>query len=92
MPILNVNTQSVGLVDVYPRFIYIDTNDTLSEVTTSGYLNQQVQNGLIVSGKEMALVVTTNGCNGGPGPNFFQVAITGSSQPYTYSLVEMTSY
>ena len=92
MPILNINAEFAGQVAVYPRLISINTNDTLAEVTTSGYLNKVVSSGLNLSGHEMALVYTTNGCNGGPGPNFFQVAITGSAQPYTYSLVEMTSY
>jgi len=92
MSILNIQTETIGMVEVYPRVIYILTDDTLSAVTTTGYLNNDVSQGLQLSGTEMALVVTTNGCNGGPGPNWFQVAITGASQPYNYSLVEMTSY
>ncbi len=92
MPILYINTQFAGQVDIYPTWISINTDDTLSEVTTTGYLNELVANGTALNGNMLALVTTTNGCNGGPGPNWFQVAVTGASQPYNYSLVEMTSY
>jgi len=39
MPILNIQLGSAGLVDVKPRMDYIFTNDSESEILSSGYLN-----------------------------------------------------
>lgn len=58
MPILDITTATVGQVGLDPRIIYIATNDTLSEVTTAGYLNKAVQNGFQFSESDMALVST----------------------------------
>src|SRR6185503_6783356 len=59
MPVLSITTLSPGLVGVYPRLIYIATNDTLASVTTAGYLNSYnaVNPGQMRDG-DMALVVT----------------------------------
>jgi hypothetical protein len=40
MSVLNVQIGQVGLSGIDPQIIYIATNDTLSEVTVSGYLNE----------------------------------------------------
>jgi len=58
MPILNIQIGEPGLVGVKPRVVYIDTNDTIAEVTTAGYLNKAVQNGASFSEYDMALVST----------------------------------
>jgi len=58
MPILNIKIGEVGLTGVIPQVVYINTNDTLAQVTTTGYLNKAVQNGASFSETDMALVST----------------------------------
>jgi hypothetical protein len=45
MPIINVQTVQAGLVGVLPSLAYIETNDPLATVLTTGYLNHEVANG-----------------------------------------------
>lgn len=56
MAILNIVTSVTGLVGVTPRIVYIDTNDTLATVTTTGYLNKAQQDGASLKESDMALV------------------------------------
>jgi len=58
MPILNVQISQAGLAGVYPRVVYINTNDTQSEVLETGYLNQAVANGFSFTNFDMACVST----------------------------------
>ena len=58
MAILNIQLGSVGLTGVTPRIVYIMTNNTLSDVLATGFLNQAVQNGFSFSETDMALVGT----------------------------------
>lgn len=58
MAILDFKTTSVGQAGVNPRIIYIDTNDTLATVTTTGYLNNLVRQGIVLSELDVALVST----------------------------------
>ena len=59
MPILNVQVNQVGQAGVFPAIIYILTNDTLAEVTTSGYLNNIVTHfNIPLSESDIALVTT----------------------------------
>lgn len=59
MSVKQVTTLSPGLVGVYPRLIYISTNNTLAQVTTTGFLNayNALSPGEMQDG-DMALVVT----------------------------------
>lgn len=59
MSISQVTSLSPGLVGVYPSLIYISTNNTLAEVTTTGFLNHyaDLNPGSLRDG-DMALVVT----------------------------------
>lgn len=58
MPILEVLVQSTGLIGVTPKWVYIATDDTISQVTATGYLNQTVQAGYTFNESDMALVST----------------------------------
>lgn len=58
MPILSINLNVTGTIGVKPRIVYIDTNDTLVQVTATGYLNQSVQEGFSFNEDDMALVST----------------------------------
>lgn len=56
MAILNAQVGQTGLSGILPQIIYIDTNDTLAEVTTAGYLNTLVAQNFPLSESMMALV------------------------------------
>lgn len=56
MGILNAQVGQTGLSGTLPQVIYIDTNDTLAEVTTAGYLNTLAAQNFPLSESMMALV------------------------------------
>jgi hypothetical protein len=58
MTILDFNLDTVGQTGQVPKFIYFNTNNTLAEVTTAGYLNKFVEQGNILAETDMAVVVT----------------------------------
>lgn len=63
MPILSIDVNAPGMSGVKPKAIFIDTNDTASEVIASGYLDHVVAQGTPLSNSDMALVTTR------PSPN-----------------------
>lgn len=58
MTILNFQIETVGQVGLKPRFIYLDTNNTVAEVSAVGFLNNFVSSGNKISESEMAVVTT----------------------------------
>ena len=58
MPILNVNVQSVGAAGQKPYLYYIQTNDTLTQVSVAGYLNKLSAEGNPLSTDSMAIIST----------------------------------
>lgn len=58
MTILSVNFNNAGQAGQLPQFIYIDTNNTVAEVTAAGFLNKQVVEGLPINESLMAVVTT----------------------------------
>lgn len=58
MPILNIQLGSTGLVDVKPRMDYIFTNDSESEILSSGYLNHSVETGFSFNQGDLVCVTT----------------------------------
>lgn len=58
MAILNIITESVGLVGVTPSNAYIATNNTEAEILATGFLNQAVQNGTSFQMPCLAIVST----------------------------------
>ncbi len=58
MGIINITPGQTGLVGVLPSVCYINTDDTVAEVTTTGYLNKEVANGLQISLPCIAAVST----------------------------------
>lgn len=89
MPILNVQPSQVGQSGVFPAIIYILTNDTLAEVSATGYLNGIVSKfGIPLSESDIALVTTKTS----PNSNSTQVgwfAVTKSGE--NWSLTAPTS-
>lgn len=85
MPILNILTTPVeGLVGISPQIIYINTSDTVAQVTAAGYLNSSKSQGFTYAGgvglgtaspfnpnlSQMALVVTTDA-----GAQWYQISV-----------------
>jgi len=58
MPILDFKVEQAGMSGVLPRVIYINTNDTVAEVTAAGYLNGIVQQNTPLYETDIALVST----------------------------------
>ena len=58
MPILSSKIDSMGQAGSVPKIIYLATNDTLAEVTVTGYLNGFVQQNNLVSESDIALITT----------------------------------
>ena len=58
MAILNAQIDTIGQSGVVPTFIYLQTNDTVSTVMSSGYLNGLVKEGLPISEFQVAVVIT----------------------------------
>jgi hypothetical protein len=58
MSIISLVTSQVGLVGVLPSVAYINTSNTIAEVTTTGYLNKEVANGASFALPCMAIVAT----------------------------------
>jgi len=58
MTILNVSFNNVGQAGQLPQFIYIDTNNTVTQVTAVGFLNKLVSEGLPINESLLAVVST----------------------------------
>ena len=58
MPILNIQLSSTGLAGVKPQWDYIQTNDTVAEVLTVGYLNHSVDHGYSFNQGDLVAVGT----------------------------------
>lgn len=86
MAILQCNNSIVGTVGIVPNFVFINTNDTPATVTTAGYLNHVVQEGLLsVSNTDVAFVNTVTA--GVSSVLLLQVSITGLAPALVYSLI-----
>lgn len=85
MAILSATWGITGLAGVTPNFLLIDTNDSIATVTTAGYLNNLHGEGMSLSNKMMAMVVTV--AAGVPSANWYQVLVSGSVPSLSYSLV-----
>lgn len=73
MPIISVTAGQTGLVGVLPSVAYINTSDTLAAVSTAGYLNKEVANGLQFSLPCIAAVTTQASPSSAPVVSWFQV-------------------
>lgn len=78
MGIINITPGQTGLVGVLPSLAYIDTTDTIAEVTTTGYLNKEVANGLQFSLPCIAAVSTRVTPATAPKVGWYQVSHVGA--------------
>jgi len=86
MAILSITTDVTGQIGIIPQEIYIKTNDTLTEVTTPGYLNQSRMQGFQFSSLQLAHVYGSNFNNGSYGCLDFQVVTPSNPQTGDYGL------
>lgn len=83
MPIKNIQAGQTGLVGVLPSIAYIDTDDSIATVTTTGYLNHEVANGLQFSLPCIAAVITRATPSSAPAVGWYQVVHVGSDWSLT---------
>lgn len=56
--ILDFQLGEVGQAGIVPRFIFMNTNDSVATVTTAGYLNKFVAQGNVIADTDLAVVAT----------------------------------
>ena len=78
MPILSVVPGQVGLVGVLPSVAYIQTNDPVATVTTTGYLNKVVAEGIQFSIPCIAAVSTRATPTATPEVGWYEIIHVGS--------------
>lgn len=94
MPILNFHRLSIGLTGVEPGLIQIETDDTITEITATGYLNNLVSKQKFpLKETDVALVSTKASPSAKAVSGVYEVAKTGdnwsllaSGQPGTVTL------
>jgi hypothetical protein len=79
MGIINVTPVQAGLVGVLPSLCYINTDDTIAEVTATGYLNKEVANGLQISLPCIAAVSTKATPTSAAQVGWYQVSHVGAN-------------
>jgi len=87
MTILNVQIGEIGEAGVVPQIIRLETDNTLAEVTATGYLNGLVKQGFALSESDMALVVTKASASSAKEVAWLEVSKSGSN----WSLVPSNS-
>lgn len=83
MPIKSIQSSQTGLVGVLPSIAYIETNDSVSTITTTGYLNGEVQSGVQFSLPCIAAVITRATPTSSPDVGWYQVVHVGSDWSLT---------
>lgn len=79
MGIISVTPVQTGLVSVLPSVAYINTSDTVSEVTTTGYLNKEVANGVQFTLPCIAAVSTKSTPTALPQVGWYEVQHVGAN-------------
>jgi len=79
MGIINALNVQTGLVGVLPSLAYINTDDTIAEVTTTGYLNKEVANGFQISLPCIAAVSTKATPTSAPQVGWYQISHVGAN-------------
>jgi len=80
MAILNVKLGEAGLAGVQPRMVYIETNDSSTDVLATGYLNVIVEKqGLSLNETDLAVVVTKESAAARPESGVYGVEKVGDN-------------
>lgn len=84
MGILNFSLQSVGQTGQDPSIIYFNTDNTVAEVTTAGYLNKFVAQGNIILDSQVAVVATRTTPNARvSSANYYTISFSGGNWTLT---------
>ncbi len=79
MSIISVITSQTGTVSVLPSIAYIQTTDTVATITTAGYLNKEVANGIQFSLPCIAVVSTKATPTAVPQVGWYEVQHVGAN-------------
>ena len=79
MAILNIQLGQVGLDGVSPRLCYMETTDTIAQVTTVGYLNSSYAQGYYFNPSDIVFVSTVASPGASPVSGVFEVAKSGTN-------------
>lgn len=80
MGILSINQNLPGLAGVVPKLIFIDTDDSLATITSTGYLNSVVQNhNVALSETDMILITTKDPASSSRSVGAFAVSYSGGN-------------
>lgn len=85
MAILSATWGITGLAGVSPNCLLLDTTDSTTTVTTTGYLNSLQSEGMPLSNKMMAMVTTVT--SGTTSTDWYKVVVSGSVPSLSFSLV-----
>lgn len=86
MPIISFQTSVPGLEGKNPTIIYINTNDTVAQVTTAGYLNGLKRENVPLSTYNIACVVTKTSPNASTASvGFYGITYDSTLQNWTLS-------
>jgi hypothetical protein len=84
MGIINFKPQNIGESGQIPSFIYIETTDTISTVTTAGYLNSTITTyGNALYETQIAVVTTKTSPSASPIANLYNVTFSGGNWTLT---------
>lgn len=90
MPVLQFTPMTIATSGVYPHIMYIDTNDTVAQVTTPGYLNSFYIWGNSLDERYIALVSTKTSPNAAAtNVDFYDVSFDSATQ--NWSLIPSSS-
>lgn len=78
MSILSVKVDKSGISGVSPKIVYIDTDDSIAEVVTSGYLSAvQQKHNMVFLDSDIALVVTKESSSSRVQSDWYSLTNTG---------------
>lgn len=75
MTILSIQIDSVGQSGVSPKFIYVNTTNSIAQVTTAGFLNTLVAEGIPIGPTDIAVVITKESSQAQPATNLYTISI-----------------
>lgn len=79
MSILNLQLGTAGADNIVPRICYINTNNTIAEVTATGYLNQAVQEGAAFLESDICLVTTKASASAAIAVGWYEISKSGAN-------------
>lgn len=78
MTILNVVTDTIGQSGQIPKIIYINTNNTASQVQTPGFLDPLISQGIQINATQIAVITTKETPSAPEVANIYTIAVSHS--------------